>query len=281
MSVSELSLDEIKRHSLQILIEIAKICDRQGITYFLGYGTLIGAIRHKGFIPWDDDIDVLLPRNDYNRLAQYFIKNERNLYPLKLFGTSVNDKYPYAINRICNVDYIIHTDNEADCGMGIFVDLYPLDGLGNNYGKAKIYKIKANMYSSLCFLSTRKQIKKSFTKGKAKQFLKIPAFVFAHILGKDYFIKKLDEIQRKTEYRNSKYVANLIWGAYMLKDIYLRKWFQTSVDVEFEGYQVKAPIGYREYLTHLYGDYMKMPPENERYAHHFYKVYKKCTGIIS
>ncbi len=275
MDLPELSLDEIKKVSLDILIEISKICDTQGIKYFLAYGTLIGAIRHNGFIPWDDDVDIMLPRNDYNCLTQYFIENEKELYPLKLFSTSVNKKYPYVINRICNVEYVINTDNEEDCGMGIFVDLYPLDGMGNDYSKAKMKKIRANIYSSLCFLSTRIKYKRSFTKGKIKQVLKEPAFMISHLFGKDFFVNKLKKIQEKTEYKDSKYVGNLVWSTYMLKDIYMRKWFRTSVDVEFEGHFVKAPIGYHEYLTSIYGDYMMLPPQNERYAHHFYEAYKK------
>ena len=110
---TELSLQEIQKGSLEILRIVAKICDKQGLIYYLAYGTLIGAIRHKGFIPWDDDIDIWMPRNDYKKFIEYFIKHKDELKPYELFSVYNNVDYPYEISRISDNRYVLDVDNEA------------------------------------------------------------------------------------------------------------------------------------------------------------------------
>lgn len=89
-------------------------------------------MRHKGFIPWDDDVDIMMPRDDYQKLISYFKDNSEKLKPLELFSYYNNEKYPHMISRISDSRYILDVDNEADYGIGLFVDIYPMDGVGNS-----------------------------------------------------------------------------------------------------------------------------------------------------
>ena len=107
MNDKSLELDEIQKQSVKILYTLDSICRQEGIKYFLGYGTLLGAVRHNGFIPWDDDIDVMMPRKDYEKFEKKKKKHSEELYPLALFSQETESKYPYVIDRLCDTRYSI------------------------------------------------------------------------------------------------------------------------------------------------------------------------------
>lgn len=271
----ELTLKEIQRGSLQILVSVAEICSKLNLTYYLAYGTLIGAIRHQGFIPWDDDIDIMMPRDDYEKLLHYFIKHENELYPLRLFCRENNKKYPYMISRVSNDNYFLHVDNEESYGIGLFIDIYPLDGAGDSEEEYVRFKKKASYYSSLCFLSTRLRCVKNGTKSKFKLAIKYPSFLLAKAFGRDYWMKKLEKMALKYDFYKSKYIGCIVWGKDGEKAIFPRDWLAETVDVPFEGYMFKAPVKYHEILTRLYKDYMVLPSKKNRIAHHCYRAYIK------
>lgn len=271
-----ISMRESQQGSLEILKKIDEICNQLGLKYYLAYGTLIGAIRHKGFIPWDDDVDIMMPRNDYDRLTHYFIENKENLKPLEIINPQINKECPYTISRISDSRYVLDVDNEEDYGIGLFVDIYPLDGVGNTVKEYTKLKNKSSRFASMCFLSTRKKVKRENTKSYIKYMVKFPAFAVAKLLGKDFFMKKLYHMANKCDYENSKYVGCIIWTSDDgLRGIFPKEWFEKTIDVEFEGKKFKAPGEYDKVLTHGYGDYMELPPEKERIAHHYYDAYRK------
>ena len=119
----ELTLQEIQQASLEILKKIKEICDKEGFKYVLSWGTLIGAVRHKGFIPWDDDIDIMMPRPDHDKLMQYMEEHKEELKPLEVFNNDTCANYPYMLTRISDSRYILDVDNEDDFGIGVFIDI--------------------------------------------------------------------------------------------------------------------------------------------------------------
>ena len=123
----ELSLEECKHVSLQVLIKFDQICKVKGLRYYLMYGTLIGAIRHNGFIPWDDDIDVMMPRQDFDQFIKYCADHSEELWPLKLHTRANTAKYSYGIPRFSDMTYRYNnldaTGEELD--IGAFIDVYP------------------------------------------------------------------------------------------------------------------------------------------------------------
>lgn len=275
MPQEEMQMCQIQQESLKILDTVAALCEKLHLRYYLAYGTLIGAVRHQGFIPWDDDIDIMMPRQDYKVLLKYFLDHAEELKPLELYSTYNCPDYPYMISRISNSEYVLDVHNEKPYGLGLFIDIYPMDGVGNSEEEFTALKNQATKYSSLCFLSTRLRCEKGNTRKKWKMLVKYPAFLFAHLLGKRYFVKKLEDMAAKCDYDNSSYVGCLVWGSDGIKGIFPKAWFAGTADVPFEGRTYKAPVGYHEVLTRLYGDYMQLPPEKDRIAHHFYKAYKK------
>lgn len=128
-----LELSEIHQVTIGVVKKIIDICKNQNIKYFVMYGSLIGAVRHKGFIPWDDDFDIIMLRPEYERFMNYCYTHKEELKPYQLINRYTNENYPFNISRFCDCRYeMIRDDGEENAGMGIFVDIYPFDGLGNN-----------------------------------------------------------------------------------------------------------------------------------------------------
>lgn len=157
----ELSLREVQKISLNILKIVDDICRQEGLTYCLFYGTLIGAIRHNGFIPWDDDIDIAMPRNDYDKLKKYFIKHKDNLMPYVYFDPDTNENYPYMLARICDIRFKIETENEYDFGMGCFIDIYPMDIVSSNKCKRFFVTFIARFQTGLFVIKSKKKLIKN------------------------------------------------------------------------------------------------------------------------
>ena len=274
----ELTFREVQVGACEVLKKIKEICEQENLVYFLAYGTLIGALRHKGVIPWDDDVDIIMPRPDYEKLKKYFIEHQKELYPFRLFDPSTVEAYPHMIARVSDMRYHLIFDNERDYGIGLFVDIYPFDGLGNDFEEAKKKITETKKYASLCFLTGRKSFGVDNTNSKFKMLLKVPAYVWAKIKGTDYYIQKLSKYPEWKTYEESKYVGCLVWPDGFRnginRDVFEKDLFE-PVDMEFEGEMYKVPRGYDKFLTMIYGDYMTPPPENDRKTHHTYTAIKK------
>ena len=277
MATDGLTLKDIQQGSYQVLKSLSKICEEHGWRWFLTYGTLIGAIRHKGIIPWDDDIDIMMPRPDYEELKKFFIQNSAALYPLKLFDKATVSDYPHLISRISDQRYHLIFDNEKDYDIGLFVDIYPLDGVGNDMDAAIKLTQKTKKLSSLCFLTSRKKFATDNTESKLKMIIKIPAYIWAQLMGNQHYIDKLNVLAQTYSYEDSKYIACVAWPAGKKygreRDVFEKSLFETFL-VPFEDGEFPAPVGYDEFLSITYGDYMTPPSEAGKKTHHTYTAYK-------
>lgn len=271
-----LNIEDIQKVSLDILKFVTKICDSLNLRYCLMYGTLIGAVRHQGFIPWDDDIDIMMPRPDYERFLEYAFNYPEAFGIYQIFNREVNKNYLYGITRVSDSRYEIIKEDEKNCGMGIFIDIYPYDGLGNEYDKALNLLRKSRRNCNIIVDITRinNSIPKSLNaKGKIVYVLKMAKHKF---YGIDHYLKNSFNLKKHNDYDNSKYVGPLMWFFTKPEKVVFEKTlFDNRVKMRFEDDYFYVPAEYHKLLTQEYGDYMQLPPEEKRIYHHQYKAYKK------
>ena len=270
-----LTIRETQQAALEILHTVAQICEEKNFRYYLVYGTLIGAVRHNGFIPWDDDVDIMMPRPDYDKLIDY-LREHIGEYPhLEVFNRETCPAYPYMITRISDDRYEIIMENEKPFGMGVFIDIYPYDGLGNDQKEAVRFGMKGDRLSSLCYQATRDHFAIETTTSFFRKCIKMPVYLFCRLCGKERFQDELEKLARVKPYDESRFVGCVIWLSWGVKDMYLRKWFEGYTYMPFEGYRFRVPADYDKILRHTYGDYMQLPPEEDRVGHQYYKAYRK------
>ena len=272
--MEKISFRDAQLGAYEILKFLDAFCRKNNLTYFLMYGSLIGAVRDKGIIPWDDDIDIMMPRPDYDKLIQ--ICSTENILPFKLFENSIVSEYPHPISRMSDQRYKTNFANEKDYGIGLFVDIYPLDGVGDDLKRAHKLIKKAYRNASLCFLTSRKKFGRDNTKSKIRMAVKFPAYIWANLLGNHHYIKKSIKLCKEYSYEESKYVSGIAQPFRECngenKNIYLKEWFEV-IETEFEGRKFCIPKGYDKILKMGYGDYMEPLPENQRDTHHTYDTY--------
>lgn len=274
MDKKALTLSEIHEGTLIIVKKIISICEEIDINYFVIYGTLLGTIRHKGFIPWDDDFDIMLFRQDYDKFEEYCLKHEEQLYPFKLVGRKNTVGYPFTINRFCDLRYKMESDTYPDVGMGIFVDIYPFDGIGNDIEQIKKeFKYRFKFLSKGAVFSSIKKFPRS-EKGLLVNIANHIFYLFAKCIGPNFFLNRLENLKLRHSITESKYVSCITWSSTKLL-IFDKNLFKEYILIDFEDLKVKVPIGYDKILKILYDDYKKLPPENKRTPRHEYKIYKK------
>lgn len=274
------NIDLLHRVDMEIVKNVIDICEKNNLEYFMLGGTMLGAIRHKGFIPWDDDIDLGLPRKDYDRFLEIAPKQLAD--NLKLVNYKNDSNYHYYITRILDVDTKVIEErigNETEKYTNASIDIFPLDGTPNNKILRQIYFFRVLYHRalmSLCYKDSIDQKRKRSKKEKVLLWvmMKLPI----EKMTTPYKQKeKIDKILKKQDFYNSKYVGNIM-GAYRTKEIVPKEFYGKGKMYEFENIQMNGLELYDEYLKYTYGDYMKLPPEDKRKTH--FKIIeihgKKC-----
>ena len=266
--MKELTLQEIKEVEFSLLKVFAAFCEENHIKYYLAHGTLLGAIRYQKFIPWDDDIDLLIPREDYNRLLTLYQDNDR--YRLFAFEKDQNYRYPFA-------KFSDMTTRKIEIGhaegieRGLDLDLFPLDAWNDDLEKAK--KEARSLKRKMFFLSLAKRDKPD-SLHPVKRFVKGIVMSVCKMLGYKYFVKSILKASYKAGQTGSKYLGCKAWCVYGERGIIPAEAFAETASVEFEGETFPAPGDYDLYLTCLFGDYLPEPPKEKQKTHHNFKAYK-------
>ena len=264
----ELTLPEIKEIELEILKTFHNFCKENNIRYFISHGTLLGTIRYKGFIPWDDDVDVLVPREDYDRLLTIFKDSDQ--YRLLHFEKDERFLFPYA--KLCDMTTLkIENSVEDELKPGLDMDIFPLDAWDNDMKKARKevkHQQRAMFRLVLC------KSKRAGSANLLKRAVKRVMMVFCKMAGSKHYVRKLMKEARKHPYEGAKYLGGKAWNVYGYRDILPAEVFDHPIEVEFEGCKFCAPVGYDAFLSSLYGNYMPEPPPEKRKTHHNFKAYK-------
>lgn len=269
-------MQEIQKISFDILKYVTNVCENQQFRYFLFYGTLIGSVRHKGYIPWDDDVDIMMPRPDYEKFLAWAAVHKEEMAPYEIFNRQTNKDYIYGITRVSDSRYEIFKDNEKNCGMGVFIDVYPYDGLGNDKEEALAKLKKTRELCDIILSMTRndQSVPKQLNyKGKIVYKL---TQIKQSFWGINHYWGQFEELRKGNDFDSSKYVGPLMWFfAKPEKVLFERRLFQNFKMMEFCGHNFRVPGEYDTLLRQEYGDYMQLPPVEKRIYHHQYMAFKK------
>lgn len=260
---------QLKYVELELLKEFIRICENLELSYFAVQGTLLGAVRHKGFIPWDDDIDVGMPRTDY----EVFVERAPELLPeyyfLQTFHTDPEFYHCFGKLRDNRTTFIENTACKLKrMNQGIFIDIFPFDYYPENRLAAHLFEIKK------CVLRYRLRSKFYIPQDDVfsiTNILRKILMCIAWIVCPSEY-KALEESERlyKSVCPGRLLVNNgSPWGK---REVVLKSWMQDTEEHAFMNMSIRIPKGYDAYLTHVYGDYMKLPPEDERRPHHYARV---------
>ncbi|MGI6439049.1 MAG: LicD family protein [Sphaerochaetaceae bacterium] len=284
--MKKLTQGEIKEQLLNILIHFDEFCNKHNITYYLGGGTLLGAVRHKGFIPWDDDIDVFLPRKDYERFLEIFPSNS-SYADLGLeahdYKTSDDHLLPFAklYNKRYRVEEVFdnkyrkkYRNNKLSF---LFIDLFPLDGVPAKPLLLKLYFLHLSLYKYLVMATTR-NLKCNYS-GRflvtrlLKCIVSTPIILISRFIPLKKVLKKIDQKSKTYSYEDARIIANTV-GRYGITEACNKDIFSSSIQMGFEGHLFPVPLLYDKYLTHIYGDYLVLPEKNKQMTHFEGEVYE-------
>lgn len=260
--MERLTLSEIKNIELDILKTFDRFCRENNLYYSLCGGTLLGAVRHKGFIPWDDDIDVCMSRSDYEKFKKIFPEILNKIYKIRSIENNNFDK-PYL--KMININTKVKPNIEKeDINDSLWIDIFPVDGLPEDYSKLKKIYNKARIYRMLLMINCLKKYK---PKGFFKNFIKPIVIFIAKLFGKLYWSKKLEKLALINNYDKSNFVGILVWGLYGTGERMIKKGFEKKIELEFEKNKFYVFSCWDDYLKGIYGEYMKIPPIENRKIH--------------
>lgn len=270
---SKLSKETKERYNkkmVSVLSHFAEFCEEHNLRYSLAYGSVLGAVRHKGIIPWDYDIDTYMPRPDYEKFIKLFKEQESYDYQLL---TPYDPFYPEPFAKIGDKHTSLLFTATYPVDYGIFIDIFPLDGVADSVeerGKdfdefnfclrrfrvaqcSRSYKVLANFISQGYYFRVLKLV------------LLMP---FKNSL-RSHYLKKMKQLAYNHSYEASEYVIQYRDDSYGREKAWIpREWIENTIKVPFEGVMVRIPKDYDKYLKHYYGDYMQLPPEDKRDDRH-------------
>ena len=254
---------ELKLMLIEMMKWFHEFCYENNLRYYALGGTMLGAMRHNGFIPWDDDIDVGMPRKDYEKLATLLQKSNQKRYILETPKTKAKDYY-YQFSKLYDTNTTLIENTKYKIKRGIYLDIFPLDGVGNNLKESRIYAEKIYKLDNLLMLKTS-----GFRKGRSLyKNLAIFLFRFIPINSKNILHKLIKKCAEK-DFDEYLYIGNLM-GAWRFKEVMPRKYMGNPKLYKFENIEIFGVEDAEAYLTSLYGNWRQLPPEEKRTTHHDY-----------
>ena len=260
----KVSLEESKKIMYEILKSVDDCCRKHNLRYTLDWGTLLGAVRHHGFIPWDDDIDLSMPREDFNKFREVFNNDRYDVL------TTDDPQWGWNYMRICDKTTIVIFDanTEKIRRHGLWLSIFPIDGIPDSTSQWEIQKKKINFFHGLCRLK-----RSGWTDGVSfiRNFLKMVARLTLKLVPMTWLAKKEEFWLSKVNIKDSEmsFQRDIDYHARP------SRYYFDYVDLDFEGGKFMAMAEYHKYLTDEFGDYMQFPPEDQRVPSHGYVAYYK------
>jgi lipopolysaccharide cholinephosphotransferase len=273
--MKKIDIITLRSIQLNILKVTAEYCEKENLRYFLAYGTLLGAIRHNGYIPWDDDIDIVMPRPDYMKFISLF--NQQDQY-IKVYACENNKKMMAAYAKVCDERTIFDSALKyLPPDLGVFIDIFPIDGLPLDFYECYNHNLRiAGLFKK--FYISAIPFNPFIRDTNLRRFLGGLFRLFQRICSMQYkknmillYNNEIVRLLRKYDYEQCPIVAT--HGAYYLKEIVVKdEIFSDFKLCDFEGTKFRIPIGYDKLLSQIYGDYMQLPPKKQRKPHHYFRA---------
>jgi len=262
-----ITTQEMRKIQLELLDKVMSFCTRKSLKCILAGGSLIGAVRHQGFIPWDDDIDLEMPRHDYEIFLSEFIGDNC----CKVISRNKNKQFylPYA--KVYDPRTYFQEDSQGAIPIGVNLDIFPQDNLYDDFDSCLAICKRIKKWQNCLKLKQIPIRKREFSKNLLLLLGKISLF----FVPLSFILNKIEKIAQSCDNTNSKYVAAIASLTYGNREIMPREWFADTINLKFEGKLYPCPAGYHNILTQMYGDYMTPPPPEKQTTHHRYQVYWK------
>lgn len=259
----------IQLSEIELIRLFVDICEKEKLTYYMIGGTMLGAIRHKGYIPWDDDADFGMPRPDYEKFFSVADKYMPPYYETVTFLKK--EEFPLNVGQLVDLRTEVEINWAAKSRVGhIWIDIFPLDGMPNNCLLRRMHLIHL-LYRRMMFVLASFDRIAFLNKKNRPWYEKILMFCAMHVPIQNWLSSSrqymlFDRALKSCSYEKSRFLINMI-GAYKSKEMFPKVIFGKGRMYEFEGMMLNGPQDYETYLTQIYGDYMTPPPETERNKH--------------
>ncbi len=254
---------ELKSILLEMMEWFHNFCVEHDLVYYAAGGTMLGAVRHNGFIPWDDDIDVVMPREDYTKLERLMQENKSTTYVLETPNTKETDYY-YPFSKLYDVRTTLVENTKYKIKRGVYLDIFPLDGMGNSENDSlQHYKKIEKAKKILLTKTTGVRHGRSLPKNLAVLLFKLLP------LNEKRLLKKVTDLCTCREWANCVWGGNPV-GAWNFKEIMPKEIMGKPQLYQFENIKIYGAERADEYLTHLYGKWRELPPIEKRVSHHDY-----------
>lgn len=275
--MKEISAAEARQLMLDLLQHVDKLCKEHDIRYTLSDGTLIGALRHKGFIPWDDDIDISMLRKDYDKFREGFDAWSHAPH-LELLDYRQDPDVMFPFFKICDNRTEMQMARNSKRSVGINIDVFPLDGIPGGKWRAYFF-IRLCYFLKQCQSLANRESWHSKKLTKAETFIRMLFRVLTLGASVSFFCRVQQWVASYYKGKNCPWTANVTWRTSMKggpeRDCIPTSVYQGEVEVEFEGKKYPCMSGYDTYLRRLYGDYLTPPPLRERTNVHLFKMWWK------
>ena len=258
-------MQKVKKVEVDILKEFVRVCKEMDLTYYALYGTVLGAVRHKGFIPWDDDIDVGMPREDYEKFLKHGQKFLRENYFLQSYKSEEGFLNPFAKVRRSDTTFIETASKDQDINQGIYIDIFPIDGYPEGAWDQFKFKWDRIVYDN--YIYNQGDVSKE--SGKNKFICQINR-IFVKLTPREA-VKRKDCLAKRKQIKDSKRIGCLVQDN-PDKEVVEKECFGKGCMLPFEDMEICVPENWDLYLEHTYGDYMQFPPEEERVPLHVCEV---------
>ena len=273
MEKKEFTLEEIKQVELELLKKFRDVCKENGFNYSLMGGTLLGAVRHGGFIPWDDDIDIIMPRPDYERFTEYCKTHKTDF---ELLSVETDDGYAYLFGKVMDptTELVETVGNRNKLDLGLYIDIFIYDGMGNTEEEALKNFNKSRFHRELLVAYNWKTYFRSKTRAWYYEPIRFAFFLMSRVINHKKLVKAIEKKYKNLDFYSCEYVGNLCSDK-RERSIIKRSEIDTYTTLIFEGEEFSVFSGHKTYLTNMFGDYMQLPPEDKRVTHHSFFAYQR------